>query len=186
MADKNSVITSLRTIRIAIDAIHKRTYGHDYRNRLLSVMRREMAVIVETHREFRGDHYLRDKTDLREQLADGLRALTTLLHDGGDAGWDQDAEQRRDFETHREVNARLTLVHDLATFLIRRAEEELPPTDEEKYPQDETGLDASLTVTTHNSTLTISIQPDVWETALDEIDAPEEAPDDPSADDLAL
>lgn len=126
MPDKDSVITSLRTIRIVIDAIHKRTYGHDYRNRLLSVMRREMAVIVEKHRGFRGDHSLRDKPDLREQLADGLQAIATLLHDGGGSDWDDYAGVQRGFETHREVSSRLMLIRDLASHLISKAEEELP------------------------------------------------------------
>lgn len=121
MSEEKSVITSLRTIRIVCEAIVKQTFGHDYRNRMLAVMQREMTVIMRRHSDFDGDYYLRGRDDVQEQLRDGLRAVAALLHAGGDGDTDPD---RNHFETHREVIDRMKLLKDLATFLIDRAEEE--------------------------------------------------------------
>jgi hypothetical protein len=121
MSEENTVITSLRTIRIVTEAIVKQTFGHDYRNRMLAVMRREMEVIISKHADFDGDYYLRDQRDVREQLRDGLQAVALLLHGGGDG--DGDPNRVGSFETHRQVNDRLKLLNDLASFLIQKAEE---------------------------------------------------------------
>lgn len=115
------IVQDLRTIRITIQSIREQTWGHKVRNKRLVVMCREIDRLIDDHTTFNNDIWLwGGQADLRDQLLDGLRALRTLVHPSIE-------DRPLMAETNREVRDRLRLLEDLATFLIKKAEEIKPP-----------------------------------------------------------
>jgi hypothetical protein len=167
----------LRTIRITLDAIRKEAFSHHYRNRALAVLRNEIDRIQQKNADFRDDSHLRNHSDVREQLTDGLRALLTLAHDG------RDNDFGRDFEDHRQVNARLNVLRDLTTFLITKAEEHLPAKEGSMGSwMDEADAFIHMTITV----TPVPTPPSVWDGVLDEIEKGDSDKDDNQPGDLEL